>query len=150
MQRKDFSSVAPLRYPNDEGELTTDPRQKANVLSKHFQSVFTKEKPLDCDIFKNSQPAPTMNDIEFTENGVQNLLDKLNMNKAPGPNQIHHRIRKEMSRTIAPIPTLIYQKSYETGEIPDVCKTANVTPVFEKEKKSDPSSYRPISNLHCL
>ena len=61
-----------------------------------------------------------MPDIEFHENGVKKLLDKLKINKAQGPDNIHPRILNEMSSAIAPILTMIYQKSYETGEIPDV------------------------------
>ena len=111
--------------------------------------MFTKEKPIEKDIFRNKPPAPTMPDIEFSENGVRNLLDKLKINKAPGPDQIHPRILKEMSSVIAPILTMIYRKSYETGELPDVWKLANITPVFKKGKRSDPSNYRPIS-LTCI
>ena len=75
--------------------------------------------------------------------------DKLKINKAPGPDQIHPRILKEMSSVIAPILTMIYCKSYKTGELPDVWKLANITPVFKKGKRSDPSNYRPIS-LTCI
>ena len=50
---------------------------------------------------------------------------------------------------LAPIITLLFQRSLDTGAIPDVWKTANVTPLFKKCEKSLPANYRPIS-LTCI
>ena len=36
----------------------------------------------------------------------------------------------------------------DTSELPPEWKTAYVTPIFKKDKRSDPSNYRPISFLH--
>ncbi len=39
--RTDSNSVAPLK---DKGNTYTDPKDKANVLNRQFQSVFTEDE----------------------------------------------------------------------------------------------------------
>ena len=62
---------------------------------------------------------------------------------ALGPN-----VLKNLALSIAPILTIIYRKSYETGYIPDDWRAANIAPAFKKGKNSVPANYRPIS-LTC-
>ena len=56
---------------------------------------------------------------------------------------------RETSSTIAPILTIIFQCSLDTGIIPDDWKTANIVPIHKKNDRSKPANYRPIS-LTCI
>ena len=56
---------------------------------------------------------------------------------------------RELRTEIAPIIQLIFEKSLATGKIPSDWTWANVSPIFKKGEKSDPSIYRPIS-LTCI
>ena len=42
-----------------------------------------------------------------------------------------------MANMIAPMLTVIFKKSYDSGVIPEDWKTANITSVFKKGKRSD-------------
>ena len=42
-----------------------------------------------------------------------------------------------MANTMAPMLTVIFKKSYDSGVIPEDWKTANITSVFKKGKRSD-------------
>ena len=75
-------------------------------------------------------------------------MHNLNPNKAAGPDNITPKILKELAPEIAPILTLIFRRSYSSGQIPNIWKSANVCPVFKKGTKYDPINYRPIS-LTC-
>ena len=68
-----------------------------------------------------SRPSPytDMADINVIESGVHNLLKSLSAHKAPGPDQISPRVLKEMANVIAPIPTAIFRKFYDSGIIPE-------------------------------
>ena len=77
--------------------------------------------------------------------GVQNLLESLDMAKAPGPDRILTRILKLCAAEVASILTVIFVQSLSSGQIPKDWLTANITPVFKKRDQGDPSNYRPIS-----
>ena len=86
-----------------------------------------------------------MENINITEKGVLKLLESLKVHKASGPDKISARVLKQLAPVISSILTTIYKRFYETGEIPQDWRSADVTPVYKKGKKSDPANYRPIS-----
>ena len=90
-----------------------------------------------------------ISDINITENDVNKLLKNLNPNKAAGPDSITPRVLEELASNIAPILTIIFCRSYLTGDVPSIWKSANICPVYKKGKKNDPINYRPVS-LPCL
>ena len=89
----------------------------------------------------------TATDINITENGIKKLLLSLNPHKAAGPDNLTPTVLKEMlmSLHIARILTMIFKRSYETGIVPSIWKTANVCPVFKKGKLFEAINYRPAS-----
>lgn len=40
---------------------------------------------------------------------------------------------------------ITFGRSWRSGEVPEDCRKANVTPVFKKDKKEDPRNYCPVS-----
>ena len=71
-KQKGWVRVATLKVDR---KLVSDPRDKANDLNKQFESVFTKEGPLNDNLLPDQSPHPTMNDIDITEQGVRNMLE---------------------------------------------------------------------------
>ena len=59
------------------------------------------------------------------------------------------RILKDLQNFTAPILTIIFQKSLQTGCIPSDWKHANVAPAYTKGEKYNAVNYRPIS-LTCI
>ena len=51
----------------------------------------------------------------------------------------------ELHTELALIFTSLFKSSYSRSEIPDVWKTAWISPIFKKGSKSDPANYRPVS-----
>ncbi|KAJ7408886.1 RNA-directed DNA polymerase from mobile element jockey [Pitangus sulphuratus] len=64
-----------------------------------------------------------------------------------GPYGIHPRILKELVDVIAKLLLMIFEQSWESGEVPADRKLVNVVPVFRKGKKEDLGKYRPVSLL---
>jgi hypothetical protein len=54
-------------------------------------------------------------------------------------------VLKELSIDVAPILKIIFKRSYDTGDLPDIWKNANVSPIFKKGKRFEAVNYRPIS-----
>ena len=145
--RTDNTSISTLKDTRT-GELITDSVGKANILNSQFQSVFTRETPLTED-HKASQEFPDIADVRFTVNGVKKLLENLDPSKAVGPDEIPPRVLKELASDIAPVLTEIFNRSYQTGVMPDDWRKANVVPAYKKGKKVLAVNYRPIS-LTCI
>ena len=61
------------------------------------------------------------------------------------PNGIYPRVLKELSVVIVGPLSIIFQWSWESGEVPVDWKLANVVPIFKKSKKEDPGNYRPVN-----
>ena len=86
---------------------------------------------------------------EFTAPGIEKLLNNLNPAKASGPDMVPARILKLASKELAPLLSLIYQQSYDTGQVPSDWQKANITAVFKKGDKTNPANYKPVS-LTCI
>ena len=80
-------------------------------------------------------------------NGAKKPILGQNPHEVSDSDQISPRFLKEMTSLIA--LTLIYQASYEQGQIPDDWKRAFVTPLFKEGDKSKAANYRPISLTYC-
>ena len=144
--RSDNSGIAPLR---DNGQLFTDPKEKANILNRQFESVFTRECELTDDILPASSPHSSAPEINITEPGVLKLLLKLQPHKAAGPDTISPRVLKEVAHAAAPALTTIFQHSLKTGNVPSDWRTAHVAPIYKKGQKYVAAKYRPVS-LTCI
>ena len=129
--RKDNSGVAPLK---DQGKMHADPVDKANILNRQYESVFTKEEEEEDTPVLQGNPYPEMPNITICQEGVQKLLKKINPHKASGPDMILARILKDLSDVIAPVLTVIFQKTLTHGEVPEDWKSANVTPIFKRRR----------------
>ena len=99
---------------------------------------------------KTLSSVPQMPDITVSLNGVLKLLTDLNPHKAAGPDQLKLIVLQRLQDEIAPVLQVIYQKSLDTGRMPNDWNTAYVCPLFKKGDTSTASNYRPISLTSIL
>ena len=56
---------------------------------------------------------------------------------------------KQLATAVAPILTVIFNKSLHSDEVPEDWRKANVAPIFKKGERYNAENYRPIS-LTCI
>ena len=120
-KKKHASEIYTLR---ENGTLKTD--------TNRFQSAFARE---------SNDEIPSKGTRPFTAMGE--MLNNLNIHKAPGPDGLSARVLKECSSEIAPVLTYIFNESLAQGAVPDECR-----PGIYGEKY-DAAYYRPVS-LTCI
>ena len=90
-----------------------------------------------------------MDDIVVSNEGVTKLLKGLNPSKALGPDELHHRVLKELATELGPFFAHLFQKSLDAGEISKEWSPANICPLYKKGDRALACNYRPVS-LTCV
>ncbi|KAL7630702.1 UNVERIFIED_CONTAM: hypothetical protein RMT77_019088 [Armadillidium vulgare] len=139
-------SIGPVLDNN--GNLKSNNVEVANILNNFFSSVFTKE---------NLDNVPSMQDIkdfyidnildtfEIFEEEVAFQIDKLLINKSPGPDGLYPVHLKSLKDILVKPLTKLFNESLQQGIVPHDFKLANITPIFKKGDHKLPNNYRPIS-----
>jgi hypothetical protein len=138
-RKQDNVGVAPLR---ENGTLFSDGKSKADILLRQFKSVFTKTAVPAED---KPPQTPDIGSITINKAGVIKLLRGIRISKSSGPDGIPNRILKECADELAEGLTCIFQKSVDSGCLPEDWTNANVAPVFKKGDRHAPENYRPVS-----
>ena len=145
-QKKDQTGISSLQTANG---VATTPAEKAEVLNNAFHSVFTTEDLSSLPTMPVSTH-PSLPEISITEHGVFTLLSQIDPHKACGPDNIPARVLQVLAQDLTPMITHLFKQSLDIGELPPEWKTAYVTSIFKKDKRSDPSNYRPVSLTSIL
>ena len=90
---------------------------------------------------------------KFSPVGEEDILKSLlslNVSKATGLDGLSARFLKNGANKISSAIAHIINLSLYSGCLPDDMKTARVVPLYEKNSKSEPGNYRPVSILTVM
>jgi len=144
-KRKTRENVDPLW--KETGGLVTQDKKKAEVLNDFFPSVLTGKcsshttQDTDCKGRNwENEELPTIG-----EGQIQDYLRNLKVHKSMAPDEVHLRILRELAEEVSRPLSIIFEKSWQSGEVSIECKRRNITPIFKKCEKKDLGKYRSVS-----
>ena len=109
----------------NDGSLTENNEEKANTLADYLTSEFSTETSNDNTEIKEYYQIK-IEDLHIDVDTVRKKLKKLNISKAPGPDQIHPIVIRELS-DIVDIPlTILFNASILNSELPNDWNKAHI------------------------
>ena len=130
------------------GEITHDPRQKAEILKNHFESVFVPpgEGETSVTINMNTQENEIcLDDIVFTEDEIVKRINEIRSTAAAGMDDIPALLLKNCAESIKKPLYKVWRDSLDLGQIAEIHKKGIITPIPKGGVRGNPKNYRPVS-----
>ena len=135
------SSIGPLLNPD--GNYITNPKKIADMLSEQYQTAFST--PAHYPLNRGIIPSHVLEDMIFYEEDIIDAINELSPNSAPGPDRYPALLLKQCKQALAKPLYLIWRKSLDTGQIAEILKWSNITPIHKGGKRDQAINYRPVA-----
>ena len=87
-----------------------------------------------------------IHEVHFNYQDIRDAIDELSPNASAGPDGIPAILLKKCRDVLSQPLEILWKKSMENGEIPEIFKLAHVCPLLKPgSHRSSPVSYRPVS-----
>ncbi|MFZ2539900.1 MAG: reverse transcriptase domain-containing protein [Oscillospiraceae bacterium] len=133
--------------------IISDENEKCKLLNEFF--VNETQLKLDPNLLPEDsgveiQVDIPLEDFDISPNEILKIMDKLDVNKASGPDGIGNRILKICKENLSVPLAKIFNRALKTETFPSEWKKANVLPIFKHGERHSVSNYRPISLLSSV
>ena len=123
-------------------KVRSNSKDIASLFNEYFSDQFCNPSKYNIEIDFTNDP---FSDLQFDKDKIFQLLKRTNVNKAAGPDKIGSKLVKCCARGLSKPLSIIFNRIFKFGSIPNKWKLANVVPIFKKGDKSSVTNYRPIS-----
>ena len=142
------TTIPPLH--RGDGSVAQSARDKADLLASHFTGKMCIPDP--------ERPPPTLPNIVKDKLShvtasvaeVKAALQKLEEEKAVGPDNLSPRLLRQCAHELAGPLTIIFNECLQASRWPRAWKMSRVVPVHKKDDKTEAKNYRPVSLLSVL
>ena len=129
--------------------MVADPKEQSTIFSNFFSSVFTRSST-ELPTLERHDDTPVINEIYISEERISQCIDDLKEGTAAGPDGMAPKVIKMLKAELLRPFRILFEKSMETGKIPDAWREAHITAIYKnKGKRCDPGNYRGVS-LTCV
>ena len=137
------TQIGPLT--NMEGNLTDDPIEMANLLSKQFRSVFSTPMQVQPRRPSEDPAAPVLDDIIFGEEDFVRAIGEVSARSASGPDRFPALLLRNCKVILAKPLYIIWRESLDSGDVPQLVKESVIAPIYKGGEKNLANNYRPIA-----
>ena len=134
--------------------LITNPKEMAEILAEQYSLVFSQPKYLDKDAEDLFPHSPSENsglcDVLFSESDLIEAIEELKPNSAAGPDDFPAKLLIMCRHSLARPLYTIWRHSLNTGQVPDLCKFANIVPIHKGKSRAAAKNYRPVALTSLL
>ena len=95
-------------------------------------------------------PIPTLDDIRTSQEEVLKHLRNVDISKACGPDNITNKMLKMSAESLSHPLSKLINKIFSTHQYPTIWKFGTIVPIHKKDKKCDPTNYRPVTLLSAV
>ena len=136
-KRRSKENIGPILV--EDGHLTNRDEEKVEAFNAFFASVFNNnDRPWAAQSPELEDHECGNSDFPFVDTEiVRDQLYQPNVHKPMGPDGIPPRELKEPADVMAGPLSIIYQRSWESGEVPADWKLASVIPISKKGVSKD-------------
>ena len=125
------------------------PQKIAEMLSTQYSSVYSSPKePMEDanEIFPDSYPTGHwIHNVPFDEEDIIDAIDEIPTTAAAGPDRFPALLLKNCKYSLSKPLFFIWRRSFDTGIIPQLLKTANIIPIHKGKSQAVPANYRPVA-----
>jgi len=133
-KRKTRENVSPLW--KEAGDLVTRDMEKAEVLNDVFASAFTcKYSSNTAQITEGKGRNGENGELPTVEDQVQDHLRNLEVHKSMGHDEMHPQVLQELEDEVAEALSIIFEKLWQSIEVPTNWRKGNITLIFKKGKR---------------
>ena len=145
---KTSSDIGP--FFDKDGNPVLDGNIIVEMLRQQYDSVFSipKEEAFiqnPVEFFSTTEADTFLDNITFDRMDILNMIDKLSMGAAAGPDGIPSILLKKCKNSLVDGLDLMFQKFLKDGNLPRMLKQAFVIPVHKGGSRGIPANFRPVS-----
>ena len=130
------------------GEMVGEAKEKADALLRNYLEVYTPPRLSNVEgaisTWADPERQREVQEVEISEARIKEVLMKLPVNSAPGPDGVPSVLLKRCAAPLARPLARLWSASWTAGYVPSALQEGTITPIFKGGDKGQCENYRQV------